>query len=323
MLAVRGELRRADGLAALLHRVRPGPAHRHGVHPVRPSRRPATRSSPSTARRADPRLHLRRRRGRREHRRRDQTSRPGTVLNVAGGSNVSVNETLGSSPTQAGHPLRVEHTESVKGDVVPDRRRHDQDHRRSAGSRRSPSRRASHATSPGPGRRSAPASDPPPGLIGAVGRPGTPPPRPDDLPHAGGVHRAASASRRRPPHACPYGTRGSTDDPSDHPVHRPVGRPAVRGGRPPRLRLGLRRPRDRVLGRPPRPLGRRRGRAYVQGKLDMLERYGLQVYAISNHLKGQAVCDDPIDARHQRHPVRAGSGATATRRASGSGPPRR
>ena len=39
--------------------------------------------------------------------------------------------------------------------------------------------------------------------------------------------------------------------------------------------------------------------AYIQGKLDLLEKYGLSVYAISNHLKGQAVCDDPIDARHE------------------------
>jgi sugar phosphate isomerase/epimerase len=39
--------------------------------------------------------------------------------------------------------------------------------------------------------------------------------------------------------------------------------------------------------------------AYIQAKLDLLEKYHLKVYAISNHLKGQAVCDDPIDARHQ------------------------
>ena len=38
---------------------------------------------------------------------------------------------------------------------------------------------------------------------------------------------------------------------------------------------------------------------YVQDKLDLLDRHGLRVFAISNHLKGQAVCDDPIDARHQ------------------------
>jgi sugar phosphate isomerase/epimerase len=39
--------------------------------------------------------------------------------------------------------------------------------------------------------------------------------------------------------------------------------------------------------------------AYVQGKLDILERNGLKVWTISNHLKGQAVCDDPIDERHR------------------------
>lgn len=38
---------------------------------------------------------------------------------------------------------------------------------------------------------------------------------------------------------------------------------------------------------------------YVQGKLDLLARHGLRVWAISNHLKGQAVCDDPIDQRHR------------------------
>src|SRR6478609_4889945 len=38
---------------------------------------------------------------------------------------------------------------------------------------------------------------------------------------------------------------------------------------------------------------------YVQSKLDLLDKYGLKVWAISNHLKGQAVCDDPIDQRHR------------------------
>lgn len=38
---------------------------------------------------------------------------------------------------------------------------------------------------------------------------------------------------------------------------------------------------------------------YLQSKLDILEKYRLNVYAISNHLNGQAVCDDPIDERHQ------------------------
>jgi sugar phosphate isomerase/epimerase len=39
--------------------------------------------------------------------------------------------------------------------------------------------------------------------------------------------------------------------------------------------------------------------AYVQSRLDILARYGLKVWAISNHLAGQAVCDDPIDFRHE------------------------
>lgn len=38
---------------------------------------------------------------------------------------------------------------------------------------------------------------------------------------------------------------------------------------------------------------------YVADRLDILARNGLQVFAISNHLKGQAVCDDPIDQRHR------------------------
>jgi nucleoside-diphosphate-sugar epimerase len=42
---------------------------------------------------------------------------PGTVLNVAGGSNVSVLDTLKILSDLNGKPLRVEHTESVKGDV--------------------------------------------------------------------------------------------------------------------------------------------------------------------------------------------------------------
>ncbi|GAA1945109.1 sugar phosphate isomerase/epimerase [Brevibacterium antiquum] len=39
--------------------------------------------------------------------------------------------------------------------------------------------------------------------------------------------------------------------------------------------------------------------AYLKSRLDVLDRYGLKVWAISNHLAGQAVCDDPIDFRHQ------------------------
>ncbi len=39
--------------------------------------------------------------------------------------------------------------------------------------------------------------------------------------------------------------------------------------------------------------------SYVDGRRALLERHGLQVFAISNHLVGQAVCDHPIDERHQ------------------------
>ena len=39
--------------------------------------------------------------------------------------------------------------------------------------------------------------------------------------------------------------------------------------------------------------------AYVEEKLETLDKYGLKVWTISNHLKGQAVCDDPIDQRHR------------------------
>ena len=38
---------------------------------------------------------------------------------------------------------------------------------------------------------------------------------------------------------------------------------------------------------------------YCQSRWDILNKYGLKCMAISNHLVGQAVCDDPIDERHQ------------------------
>ena len=38
---------------------------------------------------------------------------------------------------------------------------------------------------------------------------------------------------------------------------------------------------------------------YIADRLAILEKNGLQVFTISNHLKGQVVCDDPIDARHR------------------------
>ncbi len=38
---------------------------------------------------------------------------------------------------------------------------------------------------------------------------------------------------------------------------------------------------------------------YVQSRREILERHGLQCFAIGNHLNGQAICDAVIDERHQ------------------------
>ena len=38
---------------------------------------------------------------------------------------------------------------------------------------------------------------------------------------------------------------------------------------------------------------------YLPGRHELLAKYDLKCWAISNHLVGQAVCDHPIDARHQ------------------------
>jgi len=39
--------------------------------------------------------------------------------------------------------------------------------------------------------------------------------------------------------------------------------------------------------------------AYIRSRHDILEKHGLKVFAISAHLVGQCVCDDPIDERHK------------------------
>ncbi|PKO23843.1 MAG: AP endonuclease [Chloroflexi bacterium HGW-Chloroflexi-1] len=38
---------------------------------------------------------------------------------------------------------------------------------------------------------------------------------------------------------------------------------------------------------------------YIRARRDLLEKHGLKCFAISNHLVGQCVCDDPIDQRHK------------------------
>ncbi len=38
---------------------------------------------------------------------------------------------------------------------------------------------------------------------------------------------------------------------------------------------------------------------YVQSRWDILDKYNLKCFAISTHLVGQCVCDDPIDHRHK------------------------
>ena len=38
---------------------------------------------------------------------------------------------------------------------------------------------------------------------------------------------------------------------------------------------------------------------YIDNRLELLDKYNLKVFAISNHLVGQAVCDSIIDERHQ------------------------
>jgi sugar phosphate isomerase/epimerase len=39
--------------------------------------------------------------------------------------------------------------------------------------------------------------------------------------------------------------------------------------------------------------------SYIPRKMEILDKHGLKVWTISNHLVGQAVCDSPIDERHK------------------------
>ena len=66
--------------------------------------------------------------------------------------------------------------------------------------------------------------------------------------------------------------------------------------------------------------GARGRRLRRSASCDILEKYDLEVFAISNHLIGQAVCDDPIDERHQG--ILPGPGL-GRRRPGGRAPARR
>ena len=101
-------------------------------------------------------------------------------------------------------------------------------------------------------------------------------------------------------HAARHSRRGTRHDATIHPLHRPVGRPA-------RSRRSPASPPDGATTASRSPAGATtstpgeapRTTPTSQDRLDILEKYNLKCWAISNHLKGQAVCDDPIDQRHQ------------------------
>ena len=63
-------------------------------------------------------------------------------------------------------------------------------------------------------------------------------------------------------------------------------------------RLGLRRARARLLGRPFRRRLAIADRGYARARRELLETHELGVWAIGAHLVGQAVCD-VIDERHR------------------------
>ena len=78
-----------------------------------------------------------------------------------------------------------------------------------------------------------------------------------------------------------------------------MGRPAVRGGRPAGPGWGYDGLEIACWGDHLDPWRWDDEDVHRRASCALLERYGLKVYAISNHLKGQAVCDDPIDQRHR------------------------
>ena len=109
------ELRRAGGVAAVLHRVRPAAAARHGVSPVHPRRpRPGSRSrSTATASRraTSPSWPT----SSRPTWRRATAARPGPSITSAAGSRVSVNQVLDLIGRLTGRPLEYPPGGDAKG----------------------------------------------------------------------------------------------------------------------------------------------------------------------------------------------------------------
>ena len=121
---LRAQPRPARGEPALLHGLRPAPAARHGVPPL-PEGGARRRAHPGLRRRrADPRLHLRRR-----HRAAPPgpppiTGRPGAVYNVGGGERVSLNDVLRLIESVTGRPFDVQREERPERRHERHRRRH-------------------------------------------------------------------------------------------------------------------------------------------------------------------------------------------------------
>ena len=61
--------------------------------------------------------------------------------------------------------------------------------------------------------------------------------------------------------------------------------------------------------------------AHVRRQQDLLAKHGLKAYALTAHLVGQCVCDEPIDERHRRILPPHVWGDGRPRRRSGGGPP--
>ncbi len=113
----------------------------------------------------------------------------------------------------------------------------------------------------------------------------------------------------------------TADGPTDHAVHRPVGRPAVRGGVPAGLAAGAttawRSPAGATTSTSWR--GRRRRLLRRGAPRRCSSKYGLKVFAISNHLNGPGRLRRPDRRAAPRHPARPGLGRRRPRGRAAAG----